>query len=318
MADKDPWNARSTEEEAEEMFFEEEGDEETDLKKKAAQEEVEKAGMLLVSGTDWKKKLKRTLDEACIDKEKITKKFAPDAEIYEKVQEASKATCFVLRPKSDQRPGGNGTGFLFCPKHEQHGWLVITNNHLIQNDEEAKSAKVVFDYKNDDSKEGTTICEVSGLVCTSLRTKDGEDETTLDFSVLALKPDKNTDKLLLKYRTMSVTPNIIVSPDLLEMCGLNSLPIIAFSHPRGLAKRISIGKHPDNSKVCLTTHIKHDLPTARGSSGANLLISTPISDTMFSHWMPAFLHYRQKRAVAWQAIVCNLITPQKTQPPPKD
>lgn len=57
--------------------------------------------MLFVLGMDWKKKLKRILDEVCIDKEKIMKKFVLDVEIYEKVQEVLKVICFVLCLKSD-------------------------------------------------------------------------------------------------------------------------------------------------------------------------------------------------------------------------
>lgn len=119
-------------------------------------------------------------------------------------------------------------GFLFCFKYEQYGWLVIINNYFIQNDEEVKLVKVVFDYKNDDSKEGIIICEVLGFVCILFWMKDGEDEIILDFSVFVLKFDKNMDKLFLKYCMMFVMFNIIVSFDLLEMCGFNFLLIIVF------------------------------------------------------------------------------------------
>jgi len=54
MAAKDDCNTRSVEEEADDLFFEEEGDEERKGKREEAQEELTNAGMLLVSGSEWK------------------------------------------------------------------------------------------------------------------------------------------------------------------------------------------------------------------------------------------------------------------------
>ena len=88
----------------------------------------------------------------------------------------------------------------------------------------------------------------------------------------------------------------------LRLCGLEFLPLIAFSHPLGLAKRLRIGEFPSNTETQPIAHIKHDLPTKRGSSGANLLFLFPNSGPKFRDWSAAFLHYRHGLAVAWKAI----------------
>ena len=59
----------------------------------------------------------------------------------------------------------------------------------------------------------------------------------------------------------------------LDMVKLNFPPMIAFSHPHGLAKRISIGQYPTVIEEYPAAHITHDLPTTTGSSGTNLLVT---------------------------------------------
>lgn len=305
MAEINPWNTPSIEEEADDLFTEEGDDEEAKGRKKEAQDQMKEAGMLLVSGSEWKEKLIETLNEACEDEE-TAKTLASADTIFKSVEKASKATCLVVRRKNSEsgRQCGTGTGFLMSPKHLEFGWLVITNNHVIMDEEEAKSAEVIFDHLGDDSKENTKLFKVKQLVSKDIRTKSAEDFTSLDFSVLALESG-GTDEDYLKNRAMPFEETILVNScangSILKMCGLQFTPIIAFSHPHGLGKRFSIGKFPDKCEEYPTTHIRHDLPTARGSSGANLIVAPPAKD-LFVDWRAAFVHYRHGHAVAWQAI----------------
>ena len=322
MAETDPWKTRSDEEEAEDLFLEEGGDEETERERRKAQDELKNAGMLLVSARrDWEAKLKETLIQACKDETKNT--LASDDTIFENVEKASKATCLVVRrtnskcrleylektkdykrlKKAQKGKGGTGTGFLMSPE-SRSGWLVMTNNHVIMDEEEAKSAEVYFDHLDDYSKENTKCFKVKQLVSKDIPTKHSKDFTSLDFSVLALESDETPeDTKFLNEHAMLFDDTGRVSvcrhATILNMCGLNFSPIIAFSHPHGLGKRLSIGKYPDE---CEESHIKHNLPTAPGSSGANLICSYPERHDKFSIWWAAFVHYREHHAVAWQAI----------------
>ncbi|XP_044170946.1 uncharacterized protein LOC122955273 [Acropora millepora] len=299
----DGWKTCDCEEEADEHFFgEEEGDEDSKSKMEKAKQEVSSAGMLLVSDPEWKRLLKEKLTEAC--KNEDTLKEEDFEESFKVVEKAGKATCFILRSHSHLRDGGCGTGFLISPK-SPYGWLTITNNHVIKNDEEAKVAKVIFDFEVDGRTEGTKTFQVSRVVSKDLPTVDTEDVSHLDFSILVLECSV-ADEAYLKERAVlfeeTARVNASSNNSLLGMHGLTFLPLIAFSHPRGLAKRLSIGKYPSNTEKYPIAHIKHQLPTTKGSSGANLLFSFPGTGPKFRHWLAAFLHYRHGRAVAWQAI----------------
>ena len=325
MADEDPWKSPSEKEEADDLFIEEGDDDKAKDKKKKGQDEVRNKGMLLVSGSEWKGKLKETLIGACKDEEK-KKALASNGTItavIENIEKVSEATCLVLRrtngkgrleyfkqigdderlEKAKKGKGGCGTGFLMFPKSPV-GWLVITNNHVIMDQEEAESAEVIFNHLDDDSKANTKPFNVQRLVSKDVRTKNAEDEMSLDFSLLLLKSDGTGEKYLqdraLEFEE-SARVNNCANQSMLKTCGLHFTPIIAFSHPHGLGKRFSIGKFPDKCEEYPTAHIKHDLPTARGSSGANLIVAPPEKD-LFIHWGAAFVHYRHGHAVAWQAI----------------
>ena len=307
LCEKDGWKTCDCEQEADEHFFdEEEGDEDRMRRMENAKQEVRRAGLLPLSDTGWKGLLKEKLIEACQDKD--TLKEENFKEIFKEVEKAGKATCFILRGDSSLRGGGNGTGLLIAPK-SPYGWLTITNNHVIGDDEEAKVAKVIFDFEEDGRKLGTKTFQVSRVVSKDLPTVDSEDVTNLDFSILALKSSVE-DEAYLKERAMLFEESDRVNASsinaLLDICGFTFLPLIAFSHPRGLAKRLSIGKYPSNTEKYPIAHIKHTLPTTKGSSGANLLFSFPESGPKFRHWVAAFLHYRHWRAVAWQAIAPKL------------
>lgn len=94
-------------------------------------------------------KLEEKLINACADNS--TELCMVMDGILEEVEKAAKATCMMLRRNANGgRNSGNGTGFLFFPK-SKFGWLVITNNHVIMNKEEAERAEVIFDYNVDGS-----------------------------------------------------------------------------------------------------------------------------------------------------------------------
>lgn len=321
MAGINPWETRSDEEEADDLFSEEEGDEERKRQKEEAQEKLKNAGMLLVSGSEWKKQLKDTLIEACRDEE-TRAALASDDTILESVEKASKATCLVRRrvngksrleyyeQRNDEKclnnakkgKGGTGTGFLISPE-SPYGWFVITNNHVIMDEEEAESAEVIFDHLNDESlPDETKRFKVKRLVSKDLRTEDKEDFKHLDFSVLVLESEGS---FLENYAECSFderdTNVICRNETILKLSGLRFVPIITFSQPHGLGKRISIGKYPDECEELPKSHLRHDLPTVRGSSGANL-IYFQLERDKFVFSDAVFLHYRHGKAVSWQAI----------------
>jgi hypothetical protein len=200
---------------------------------------------------------------------------------------------------------GNATGLLISPCSPL-GWIVVTNNHAIMSNEEAATAEVVFDYDCVDGKlAGTRTFKVQDeLVASSLRTAFSGDESTLDYSLLALQPpETDGDKKFLEDHGVYFEETARIQaglPAYLSMVQLNFLPLIMFSHPLGLAKRFSCGPFPALEKYP-ATFIEHELPTLKGSSGGNLLFSS-VDDRDFTHWNSAFLHYRRGRAVAWQAI----------------
>lgn len=337
------------EDEADDLLFPEEGGDQTNTlqtKTQQYQEEVKKAGMWKVGDqASWIGKLKETLKNALqadwgdLSPENIVK-------ICEAIERAGRATCYVRRnvnsrtridfhekqikeqanneevkkyheerlEKAKNGKGGCGTGLLLSPKHGKKGWFVITNNHVIMDDTEVQNAKVVFDYLEDSSNKNTRVFEVSEIVAKSLRTTDTQDSKTLDFSVLVLKMDSSDADEFLKDHALGFEESERVQAgdkrQILDMVKLNFLPMITFSHPHGLAKRISIGQYPTVIKECPAAHITHDIPTTTGSSGANLLFSfvDKIDDKVFQYWKAGFVHYRHSKAIAWQAIGNSLRT----------
>ena len=342
------WENYWSEEDEADDLFPEEGDEtgRQEMREKY-QKEVYDAGMRKVgSEADWKDKFKETLNDA---HRADLLQAEIDPKNFKAIERAGMATCYVQRKvnghsrnvfhkeqiddqangeevkkyhkkkleKAKKGKGGSGTGFLMHPKHGKLGWLVITNNHVIMDKEEAKSAKVVFDYLEDNSNKGTRIFEVSNIVAKSLRTTEAKDLKTLDISVLLLKVDNNDKKAneFLEGHALEFEESARIQastdPALLKVLNLNFLPMIAFSHPHGLAKRISIGRYPIDPKIekYPVAHIKHNLPTFSGSSGGNLLSSfKSMEHEPLLYWRACFVHYRHGKAVAWQAIRGSLIS----------
>ena len=319
------WKRRYEEEEADDLFREEGDLEDSERLRKLEekQNDVKNKGMLQVrTKEDWKAQVIQHL---------ALENPAKLETILNEIEKVGKATCYVRRKRNSQErkdflkklkddknlsakdlkhhdekyqkalggKGASGTGFLLSPKHYRFDWLVITNNHVIMNDEEAKDALVVFDYLRDDSSEGTKSFPVEKVVSKSLRTQHAGDENTLDYSLLTLKCEDGSDddKFLRQHATVNFDESDRVQYDW-EI----GTPMLAFSHPHGLAKRLSVGYLKGKVQPNPVQNVCHEIPTAPGSSGANLYIWDPTSPKNEPTWLSAFVHYRASRAIAWQAI----------------
>ena len=292
------------------------------------QRNAREAGMIQVGAEGWREAVKRKLSDITgLD-------WGSMDDAMDAVEKAGKATCVVRRgcdsqeridylermaveassgadkekhrkkaKKARRNCRGVGTGLLLSPRSPL-GYLVITNCHAVMNASEAEGARITFDYLIDDKKDGMRKFDVGELLAWSPRTTSGDDRKNLDFCILAVKITKEDDECFLKERAiyMEETRRIQAADDNhLKMTKVKRLPLIMFSHPCSLSLRISVGKFPENIQEYPVSHIKHDLPTFRGSSGANILFSA-IDDKSFLYWRTAFVHYRHGCAVAWQAI----------------
>ena len=191
----------------------------------------------------------------------------------------------------------SGTGMKIVADSDSACHYVVTNNHVIMNDEEAKSAVVIFDYHIDgDRKTGTKEYKVCSLIVSFPRTTGTGDRVNLDYSTLELEAEVSGPFLL----SRGMRPSEYNSPHEYGDKGcLKALPVLMFSYPRGLAMRVSVGRYPDVGIGKRVSHVKHNLPSCKGSSGAYLLISEEVE---FREWMATFLHYRHGWAVTHRAI----------------
>ena len=338
------WNRRYEEEEADDLFREEEHPEDEHPMLKKNQEHVKNEGMLQVrTQDDWSEEVLRHLG---LDNSRpLTVKLQT---ILDNIERVGKATCYVRRNHNSKErvdfhktrkddpslipevrkyheekyqkalggKGASGTGFLVSLKHPLYGWLVVTNNHVIMNDEEAKDALVVFDYLRDDSSEGSKSFPVDKVVSKSIRTQSTDDKNTLDYSLLTLKWKDPSDKSFLSQHC--TVP--FVETDLVQYACEIGTPILAFSHPHGLSKRLSLGYFKGKIQPNPAQNICHEMPTTTGSSGASLCIYDPTCDQRSEKefWLSVFVHYRARHAVTWQAILANLRNETKSDPRWKD
>lgn len=333
----DIWTRRYEEEEADDLFREEEDPEDEHPMLKAKQENVANEGMLQVrTQDDWSEKV---LQHLGLDNSRpLTTNLRT---ILDEIEKVGKATCYVRRKrnsrgredyhrtlKDDGRlsaevrryhvekyqkvldgKGGSGTGFLISPKQRNYHWLVLTNNHVIMDEDEANGALVVFDYLHDNSSRGSKTFFVADFVCSSLRTESAEDHSTLDYSLLSLKYDVS-DNEFLEQHAMLFEETVRVQWG----CQKDSA-MLAFSHPHGLSKRISLGYFDTDLEEYPVKHIRHSLPTTTGSSGANICIPDVASGPeKYKTWLSAFVHYRASQAVGWQAIGNHLRSETRNNP----
>ncbi|XP_005108500.1 uncharacterized protein LOC101859668 [Aplysia californica] len=118
------------------------------------------------------------------------------------------------------------------PRHEMYGGIgIITNKHVVQNDEDAKKTTVEFFYNNDDDRRWTVHKE-KGF---QLHTTNHKMDYTM-FTCYTHKKDLLTmiatfDKIR-NYAWTKVPPQI-------RLVSKNYAIII--SHPHGTSKKVSIG-----------------------------------------------------------------------------
>lgn len=264
-----------------------------------AVEEVIKAICSVRRGHNSQDRLREAEEKVGHHKGKAREADSKETKIKQKMEE-KKALGQPKAAKDRTTRIGYGTGLLLCSGSFRYtGYLVITNNHIIMNEEEAKRAEVVFDYLVDGSEEGIRKYKVDRLFASSPRTKSSKDEDTLDFSILALRVEAGDD--FLEDRGMH---GVWSDTDLLKY---KELPLIMVGHPQNLGMRISVGRNAALAEGRISaSHIKHNLPSQLGSSGSGLL-RLLIDDEGFSNWQAAFLHYRHRRAVSLQAIVLKVV-----------
>ena len=184
------------------------------------QREATEAGMIQVGVEGWREEVKRKLSD-------ITGlKWERMDNAIDAVEKAGKATCFVRRGCDSQEridyhelermaeaasseadrekhrrkaenarnnKRGVGTGLLLQPRCPL-GYLVITNCHVVMNEEEAKGARILFDYLIDDKEDGMRKFDVAEFLAWSPRTTSSDDGQNLDFCILLVKATTEEDK----------------------------------------------------------------------------------------------------------------------------
>lgn len=332
----DIWTRRYEEEEADDLFREEGDPEGEHPMLRAKQENVANKGMLQVrTQDDWSEKV---LQHLGLDNSRPL--TSNPQNILNEIEKVGKATCYVRRKrnssgredyhrtlKDDGRlsaevrryhgekyqkvldgKGGSGTGFLILQKQRNYHWLVLTNNHVIMDEDEANGASVVFDYLHDNSNRGSKTFFVADFVCSSLRTESAEDHSKLDYSLLSLKYEDEDNEFLEQHAMLFEETSRV------QLGCHKGSAMLAFSHPHGLSKRISLGYFDTDLKEYPVKHIRHSLPTTTGSSGANIYIPDFASREKYKTWLSAFVHYRASHAVCWQAIGNDLRSETRNNP----
>ena len=123
---------------------------------------------------------------------------------------------------------------------------------------------------------------------------------------MLLKPEQKDHEKFFNDHSVPFNNPFPFDLDIRKMWNRPNIPLIMFSHPHGLAKRLSIGTLPNDITTDPVIHIDHTLGTCPGSSGGNLLLC-PIDDPSFTSWSSAFLHWghvpdSHGLAIGWQAI----------------
>ncbi len=302
--DADIFNKRFPLEEEAEMLSEEEGEYE-----RKRQECIDK-GMVEFDG--WRDKIQELYPD-----------WPEGSSPFEALMSAAKATCLVVRKSGSEerywyhymmereaslsaeerkthyymaqkrfKTPACGTGFLFFVALKSA--FIMTNNHVIMNDEEAEDAEVYFDYDEDGQLDEAKKFEIKRLMFTAPRTDHEEDYSKLDFSIMEVKwEDEEQFQFLAghcyKINSKLQAGSFYLDPSLLVM----------ISHPHGLGKRLSWTREVEF--IGNLSHVKHDLATAPGSSGSVLLQFGMTPNGYGSHLIQS-VHYRSQRAVTWDRI----------------
>lgn len=237
----------------------------------------------------------------------------------------------VQRKTTESREHGTGTGIVLrlgwsgtCyardrGKHtsisEKDDFVILTNNHVIANDVEAKGARIDFFYNCCAGNEmqgqpppGVISKSVTQVITWSPRVPDGATASSekMDFSIL--KFDVGTDmEFIKKLGDVSFYLNEFLENDLIfsrpPIQFSSPLPLVAISHPHGSNKRISFGRvvETEVDKLCCE-EIEHyssvyDLTTCLGSSGCPVLAIQVNSRGRLTAALQ-FLHFKTKCGIA--------------------
>lgn len=204
----------------------------------------------------------------------------------------------VQRNGTACRGHGTGTGVVvrinlsgtrFTPWYaEKDDFAILTNNHVVANDIEAKGATIDFFYNCSAGNKtkgqpppGVITKSVTGLITCSPRVSHGTraSDEQMDFSILRF--DVGTDEdFIKKLGDISFYLNEFPENDLITRPWVpyfSPLPLVAISHPHGSNKRISFGtvQNTELEKLCSEDNVdcslKYNLTTCRGSSGCPVL-----------------------------------------------
>jgi V8-like Glu-specific endopeptidase len=158
---------------------------------------------------------------------------------------AAKSVCRVLIQTSTGIK--YGTGFLIGPR------LVITNNHVIASEDEARNAKIEFNYQLsiDSSPEPTVRYDLDPD--TFFHTSPVSE---LDFSVIAVKPNTELPPLAI-WGTLTL--NADAAPLAHEL-------VMAIQHPNGQVKQVVLNSSSVVQYKSPMLHYSSD--TMPGSSGS--------------------------------------------------
>jgi endonuclease G len=160
-------------------------------------------------------------------------------------------------------PAESGSGFLVAPG------LLLTNNHVIATREEARTAKAVFDYQqNDDFEyESPKTFELSDSIFFT------SERFALDFTFVAVRPVNARGEHLSDFGHFT----------LIEESGkaVKNEPVSIIQHPQGDHKALALR----DSKILGVKgdFIYYSTDTEPGSSG---------SPVLNDQWLPVALHHR--------------------------
>ncbi len=218
------------------------------------------------------------------------------------------ATCLVKR--------GQDTGSGMLVMADDLGFCVYTCNHCVPDDNAARETNVIFDYDQNDGKidklrSFDVTLEASSVPWT---TEDEMDQDHLDYSMLKLQVATKDDRDFLEARAgerrhLMLPVDIFPTSDdiLVAIPGAPKYDILfMFSHPRGLAKRLSAGRRVPEVGTRPHTHYRLRLPHLRGSSGGNVLCCPPAGATYKHWWSVAMCNAGDDAdcaAVAWSALL---------------
>ncbi len=218
--------------------------------------------------------------------------------ILAKEEGLAEATRERYRARAEKwNKGGLGTGVLMGIHYPRSGEsppmpLVITDYHVIMDEEEGEGAEVYFDYDKDEQRKGltgTTMFKVRMV----FKTRNEANRQEQNYTILAL--DYREEQLVFLQDHCLMDDSQDDGSCLIP--GERS-PVMMLSHPHGLAKRLSMGQIPAHESVPGPIH---DLATCSGSAGGPVVFfgSKPAPA---NHTVTGFLHYCDGVAVNFQDI----------------